>query len=43
MMKGTPTETLFLALALRGYDLSEPLRTDEPEKTDKNAEIIKIG
>ena len=35
-------ETLFLELALRGYDLSKPLRPDAEEPSE-NAEIIKIG
>ena len=37
----TADETLFLELALRGYDLSS-LR-DENENTPQNADIVKIG
>ena len=38
-LKSTADETLFLELALRGYDLSKPLR----EGDDSSAEIVKIG
>ena len=42
-LKDTPTETLLLELALRGVDLSKPLR-DEPEVSEPHtAEIVKIG
>lgn len=36
-------ETLFLELALRGYDLSKPLRPEVCDETDNPAEIVKIG
>ncbi len=42
-IKETPTETLLLELALRGIDLSKPLRDDESDTPDNTAEIIKIG
>ena len=43
-LKNTPNETLLLELALRGFDLSKPLRADtEPEKPENTAEIVKIG
>ena len=38
-LKFEADETLFLELALRGYDLSKPLR----EETDTTAEIVQIG
>ena len=38
-LKSEADETLFLELALRGYDLSKPLR----EETETTAEIVKIG
>lgn len=38
-LKETADETLFLELALRGYDLSKPLREDDKV----TAEIVKIG
>ena len=38
-LKETADETLLLELALRGYDLSKPLRAD----TENTAEIVKIG
>lgn len=41
-LKKEADETLFLELALRGYDLSKPLRPDA-EETTENAEIVKIG
>jgi len=41
-LKKEADETLFLELALRGYDLSKPLRPDADENTE-TAEIIKIG
>ena len=41
-LKATADETLFLELALRGYDLSKPLRPDAEEPT-KTAEIVKIS
>ena len=41
-LKETADETLFLELALRGYDLSKPLRPDAEEPSE-NAEIVKIG
>ena len=40
-LKETADETLFLELALRGYDLSKPLRPDDAEATE-TAEIVKI-
>lgn len=39
-LKPLADETLFLELALRGYDLSKPLRTSDEETT---AEIVSIG
>ena len=43
-LKSTADETLFLELALRGYDLSKPLRADtEPDTSPAEAEIFKIG
>ena len=44
-LKKETDETLFLELALRGYDLSRPLRPDDEvsEAPSKNAEIVKIG
>ena len=41
-LKKEADETLFLELALRGYDLSKPLRPDA-EKPSETAEIVKIG
>ena len=41
-LKETADETLFLELALRGYDLSKPLRPDAEEPSE-TAEIVKIG
>ena len=41
-LKATADETLFLELALRGYDLSKPLRPDAEEPTE-TAEIVKIS
>ena len=41
-LKKEADETLFLELALRGYDLSKPLRPDTKEHTE-TAEIVKIG
>ena len=41
-LKETADETLVLELALRGYDLSKPLRPDVEEPTE-TAEIVKIG
>ena len=41
-LKETADETLFLELALRGYDLSKPLRPDA-EEPSTTAEIVKIG
>ena len=38
-LKKEKDETLFLELALRGYDLSKPLREDD----ETTAEIVKIG
>ena len=40
-LKSEADETLFLELALRGYDLSKPLRPDVPEAPSA-AEIVKI-
>ena len=40
--KKRPDETLFLEMALRGYDLSKPFRPDT-DKNDTPAEIVKIG
>ena len=46
-LKDTPNETLLLELALRGLDLSKPLRADEPEtpaETETHTGVIvKIG
>ena len=43
-LKSTADETLFLELALRGYDLSKPLRPDDAaEAPSETAEIVKIG
>lgn len=39
-LKNETDKTLFLELALRGYDLSKPLRPDDEETP---AEIVKIG
>ena len=39
-LKSTADETLFLELALRGYDLS---RLRENTETDTHAEIVKIS
>ena len=41
-LKKEADETLFLELALRGYDLSKPLRENQ-EQTTETAEIVKIG
>ena len=41
-LKKTADETLFLELALRGYDLSQPLRPDADEN-DNPAEIVNIS
>ena len=41
-LKETPTETLFLELALRGYTLSSLLR-DLDETQTRTGEIVKIG
>ena len=41
-LKETADETLFLELALRGYDLSKPLR-ETTETDETTAEIVKIG
>ena len=41
-LKPVADETLVLELALRGYDLSKPLRPD-PDENTKTAEIVKIG
>ena len=41
-LKSIAHETLFLELALRGYDLSKPLRPDV-EGPSETAEIVKIG
>ena len=41
VLKKEADETLFLESALRGYDLSKPLRNDD--ETDTPAEIVKIG
>ena len=41
-LKSEADETLFLELALRGYDLSKPLRPDDEEPSE-NAEIVKIS
>ena len=40
-LKNIKDETLLLELALRGYDLSKPLR--ENDETDTHAEIVKIA
>ena len=43
-LKSTADETLFLELALRGYDLSKPLRSEtDPDTSPAEAEIVKIG
>ena len=43
-LKDTPTETLLLELALRGIDLSKPLRTEnETEAENYTGEIVKVG
>ena len=43
-LKETQDETLLLELALRGYDLSKPLRSEtHTDNTDTHAEIVKIG
>ena len=42
-LKKEADETLFLELALRGYDLSKPLRPEVSEEPSKTAEIVKIG
>ena len=41
-LKTIADETLVLELALRGYDLTQPLRPDTQEHTE-TAEIVKIG
>ena len=42
-LKETQDETLFFELALRGYDLSKPLRPDaDAEAPSETAEIVKI-
>ena len=42
-LKSAADETLFLELALRGYDLSRPLRPDDAaEAPSETAEIVKI-
>ena len=41
-LKETADETLVLELALRGYDLSKPLRPDA-EETTETVEIVQIG
>ena len=45
LLKTTADATLFLELALRGYDLSKPLRseTEFPDTSPAEAEIVKIG
>ena len=40
-LKKTSDETLFLELALRGYDLSK-LR-ENPENTENTGEVVKIS
>ena len=42
-LKKEADETLFLELALRGYDLSKPLRPDADTEAPSTAEIVKIG
>lgn len=45
-LKSEADETLFLELALRGYDLSKPLRPDDENNTEtprRDAEIVKIS
>ena len=42
-LKSEADETLFLELALRGYDLSKPLRPDADTEAPSTAEIVKIG
>ena len=42
-LKSAADETLFLELALRGYDLSRPLRPDDAAEAASTAEIVKIG
>ena len=43
-LKKETDKTLLLELALRGYDLSKPLRADtETDTSPAEAEIIKIG
>ena len=41
-LKETADETLFLELARRGYDLSQPLRPDD-EEPSTTAEIVRFG
>ena len=42
-LKSTKDETLFLELALRGYDLSRLRDDTEPDTPPAEAEIVKIG
>ena len=42
-LKSTADETLFLELALRGYDLSRLRDDTEPDTPPTEAEIVKIG
>ena len=43
-LKDTPTETLLLELALRGVDLSKPLRIETETETEKHTgQIVKIS
>ena len=42
-LKSTADETLFLELALRGYDLSRLRADTEPDTPPTEAEIVKIG
>jgi hypothetical protein len=42
-LKNTKDETLFLELALRGYDLSRLRDDTEPDTPPTEAEIVKIG
>ena len=42
-LKSTADETLFLELALRGYDLSRLRDDTEPDTPPAEAEIVKIG
>ena len=42
-LKETADETLFLELALRGYDLSRLRDDTEPDTPPAEAEIVKIG